>query len=183
MPSKQKILAELEESRADVLRYLDTLPEAAWDVAENGNWSPAVIAAHVASVEAATLTGLRRAEAEEGPHRKLTFRERVLGIPPALIRYPLIKVEAPSWVRPEGTPTREEVKRKLLAVRRELLTYLASRSDDDLDSLAVRHPFFGWMSAAHLLRLLAAHDARHLVQMRRAVEEALKKPRARAVAA
>ena len=70
-----------------------------------------------------------------------------------------------------------------MTTRRNLLAYLDTRSDEALNGLAVRHPFFGWMSAAHLLRLLAAHDARHLTQMRRAVEANLKKPRARAVAA
>lgn len=183
MPSKPKILAELEESRSAILRYLDAIPEAAWDGAEPGTWSPAQIADHIARVEEATSTGLHRAESEAGPRRQLTFRERFMAVPPLAVRIPLLKVDAPSWVRPEAVPTFEEAKRKLVTARRNLMAYLDSRGEAELNGLAVRHPFFGWMSAAHLLRLLAAHDARHLIQLRRAVEQNLKKPRARAVAA
>ena len=183
MPSKKQILAELEAARAEVLQYVDSLPEDLWEATLPGSWSPAQIVAHLAMVDAATLTGARRAEGGEGPRRELSFRERFLAIPPALIRFPVIRVQAPSWVRPESAPSREEAKRKLVAGRRELLAFVEGRSEDELNGLAIRHPFFGWMSAAHGLRLLAAHDLRHLTQMRSLVQQVLKVPRTRAVAA
>lgn len=183
MPPKQQILVELESARAAVLDFVSSLADDLWTESAPQTWSPAQIVAHLAMVDTATLTAIRRGESGEGPRRKLTFRERYLAIPPVAIRYPVIKVEAPSWVRPESTASRDEALRKIATSRRDLLAFLESHSQEDLDRLAVRHPFFGWMSAAHGLRLLAAHDRRHLTQMRRVVAQTSKKPRARAVAA
>jgi hypothetical protein len=181
--SKKAILAELDSARAEVLEYARSLPDELWNESEGRAWSPARIVAHLAMVDAATLTGLRRAESGDSPRHQLTFRERFLAIPPAAVRHPVMKVRAPSWVRPEADPSREEALRMIAARRRELLAFVETHSEAELHALAVRHPFFGWMSALHGLRLLAAHDRRHLTQMRRAVRQTSKKPRARAVAA
>jgi len=182
VPSKKQILTELESARTELLAYVRSLPDDVWSESEERAWSPAQIVAHLAMVDAATLTVMRRAESSEG-RRKLTFRERHFAVPPAAVRHPMIKVQAPSWVRPEGNPSREEALRLIAARRRDLLAFLQDRSEEDLEGLAVRHPFFGWMSALHGLRLLAAHDSRHLTQMRRAIRQLARKPRARAVAA
>jgi len=183
MPPKKQILVELESAREAVLDSVRSLPADLWDDSEPQTWSPALIIAHLTMVDAATLTAMRRGEGAEGPPRKLTFRQRFLAIPPAAVRIPVMKVTAPSWVRPESTTSRDEALRKIASTRRELLAFIEGHSDQDLQRLAVRHPFFGWMSAAHGLRLLAAHDRRHLTQIRRVVAQTSKKPRARAVAA
>lgn len=183
MPPKKQILVELESARAAVLEYVRSLADDLWTESEPQTWSPAQIVAHLAMVETATLTAMRRAEGGEGPRRKLTFRERYLAIPPSAIQHAFVKVTAPSWVRPEAAMSPDEALRKIASARRELLAFLETHNQKDLDRLAVRHPFFGWMSASHGLRLLAAHDRRHLSQMRRVVAQTSKKPRARAVAA
>ena len=183
MPSKKQILVELESARTAVLEYVRSLPEDLWEESDPPAWSPALIVAHLVMVDAATLTSFRRAESGEEPRRRLTLRERFLAVPPVAVRHALMKVTAPSWVRPESTSSREEALRKIASTRRELLAFIDSRSERELNRLAVRHPFLGWMSAAHGLRMLAAHDLRHLTQMRRVVRQAAKEPRTRAVAA
>jgi hypothetical protein len=134
-------------------------------------------------VDAATLTVLERAESDDMPRRELTFRERFLPVPPGAVRHAVLKLTAPSWVIPESTASRSESLRQLDDTRRELLAFVESRSQKHLDNLAVRHPFVGWMSASHGLRLLAAHDLRHLTQMRRMVAQTSKNPRVRELAA
>lgn len=183
MPTKKQILVELESARAAVLEFVRSLADDLWTESAPQTWSPAQIVAHLAMVDTATLTAIRRGESSDGPRRQLTFRERYLAIPPSAIQHPFVKVTAPSWVRPESAVSRDEALRKIATARRELLAFLETHSQEELERLAVRHPFFAWMSASHGLRLLAAHDRRHLTQMRRLVAQTAKKPRARAVAA
>ena len=183
MPPKKQILAELDSARAAVLEYVRSLPDALWEESEPPGWSPAQIVAHLVMVDAATLTSFSRAESGEEPRRRLTLRERFLAVPPAAVRHALMKVTAPSWVRPESTTSLDEAVRRITSIRRELIAFVESRSDQELQRLAVRHPFLGWMSASHGLRLLAAHDRRHLTQMHRVVRQTAKNPRTRAVAA
>jgi hypothetical protein len=136
-----------------------------------GTWSGIEILVHLALVEDSVLRLLAPGSADRpvrlvgGPLpsllRVLPCRLRLL-----LLERRLGRAAAPAMVRPTEVPEREEVQRRLDAVRAASRTALDADDPLRLARLQRTHAVLGVMDGLEWLEFIAAHDRRHATQLR-----------------
>ncbi len=124
-------------------------------------WSAPECIEHVVAVEERYLIWMKDAAAE-APRRDAEREFRLFN----LARSRLIKLEAPEAVRPRGRfRTFEEAIEEFQAARNRSIAW-AREKGVALYSIGVRHPRFGLLSGAEVVKLMDAHARRHAEQMR-----------------
>ena len=166
MPLKQRVALELERSHATVRAVLGAIPDAQWPVSHAG-WSPAETAHHLLLTGQMFLQGARTVISRGPAARRVGVFGRFISAPVALVRYRTVRVKAPESVMPHGPlPQRHQLMAQLESLWRETAEFIDGRTDDELRTLAMRHPFFGWTPMGKMFRIMAAHELRHLDQLR-----------------
>lgn len=166
MPLKARIARELEDSHDHVRSVLGAIPDSQWPVSHAG-WSPAETAHHLLLTGQTFLQGARTVISRGPAARRVGIFRRFVSAPVALVRYRLVRVKAPGSVMPHGAvPQRHELMAQLESLWRETAEFIEGRTDAELRTLAMRHPFFGWTPMGKMFRMMAAHQRRHLDQLR-----------------
>lgn len=124
-------------------------------------WSLLEILEHVAMVESNRLKGA----ATENPSEETKIAE------PDFIANAMRdrsrKVKAPSFLLPAGKiDTAEAALAEIDEIRRDLLNWLKTVSEEKLAETTIPHPMLGPMTRAGWLVFVAEHSARHLEQMK-----------------
>jgi len=142
-----RLLMQLESLK---LVLGNATPEALRTRPRSGKWSAHENLAHLVQHHHATIARIRRILAEDRPE---------------LPRYSAEK--DPDWPTLAAENT-EEVLRKLLAARQDMLALTAGLSSEQASRIGV-HPAFGPMTLAEWLDFFLIHEAHHLyVAMTRA---------------
>ncbi len=153
-------------------KFIDTLtglsPEQASALPEGETWSVAQIAEHVAIVENGMARIceklLKEAQAKGKTSDGTTFISdnfRAKGAEVAVI-----KLEAPTMVKPAGNSTVAESLAKMDETNAKFNELRPLFDTCDCSDLKFPHPYFGDISAAEWLTLAGGHKARHLKQIR-----------------
>lgn len=179
MPQKSRILAELEQSRRELLAVLAQIPPERWGAKPSGakagrpgdeGWSPGQIAHHLLLAANQFLAGGKKVTGMGAKARRLGLVRRALSAPVAMVRYPFLKAKAPAPVKPTGGK-KEEALFKLAQAWKATDQFIESCTEEDLKTLGMRHPLFGWTPMGKMFRMMAAHELRHTAQLRRSLPE------------
>jgi hypothetical protein len=159
---RDQLLAHLNAGRGEFLAAVEGMTdEQAAAKPADGGWSALECVEHVAIAEALLL---RRMETQSVASEEELSREREAGLY-ARLATRTHKVEAPEFVRPKGRyPTLGEAVGAFLDAREQTVRWLES-CGFDLRRRAVEHPALGPVSAYEFLLIMAAHPARHALQI------------------
>lgn len=157
------IASSFEEALARFRARLSALsPEAAERVPNDGGWSPAQIAWHVAAVNksfASIIDGtFPVAKPAPGDFIERVWEQIGAGVP--------AKADAPSRVQPEGSVTQQEALEKLSATAEHLRAALRGL-DADRARMTIDAPYVGRLSLYQVGEWAAVHLIRHNKQMKR----------------
>ena len=140
-------------------------------------WSPLQILQHLCLIDEQLCAFFRRKRAQQDydpPPR--TLRSRVLAsfVDP-ILRLPL-KVKSPKMVdvsqdHPARLPDLQTLAHGLRSSRMALLEEMRRAPDAWSKKLPWRHPFLGGMSVNDTAKFIAAHQARHVRQFKRALAQ------------
>lgn len=173
VPQKGRILGELQQSRRELLAVLAQIPPERWSAKQHSGhegWSPAEIAHHLLLAANQFLAGGKKVTSMGAKARRLGVVRRTLSAPIALVRYPFMKAKAPAPVRPTGGK-KEEALFQLAQAWKATDQFIETCSEEDLKTLGMRHPLFGWTPMGKMFRMMAAHELRHTAQLRRSLSE------------
>ena len=156
------LIANLESGRRDFLDATrDISLEQAAAKPSPGCWSVLECVEHVVTVEDRYLGWISNGT-EIAPHRNAEKETRLF----TTIRNRLTKVEAPEPVRPWGRyKALDEALAEFQAVRDRSVQMVKKRGES-LYSIGAKHPFFGDLNGAELVRLIDGHASRHADQIR-----------------
>jgi uncharacterized damage-inducible protein DinB len=158
-PAVEKLAA----SERDFLRAADAISAVDWrQPPVTGGWSAAELVAHLCQVERGVLAYANRV-IQKNP-RPVSFYRR-FHIPLAIVKWRLIRRNAPSAPDPAALAGKESMIAELRSVRERTLEFLEETRQRDLRGYVWRHPLLGQLNFYGWFRFVAAHQARHTGQM------------------
>lgn len=157
-------LDALASEREALLTRLAPLPtDRLRDRPDASTWSVLQIVEHLIQAEEYCLLGHLPADHLE--HRRRTLLQRLAYEVVVLILRSPIRVSTPvDDMDPRGTATLEELTRRW-RVSQSRLREITLHVQDPRRDAVFRHPVAGPMSPAQAIRMLAAHQARHIGQI------------------
>jgi DinB family protein len=178
-PDLQELATDLEKAdrTADTLVQDLTDEQFHWRPDEGRRWSIALCLDHLATANTVYGEAIRTA-IESARHNGWTRqgaiaptiagRMFVRSLEPPVKR----KSQAPAKIRPRGTDDRVEIMRRYHAAHRDIGTLIESCASIDVNRATFQNPFVPLvrMRVGTGLRVIAAHDRRHLWQAQRVTE-------------
>ncbi len=170
-PRLAAVVAFADDTRTELLAAVDAIPLPLREArpTEQG-WSVAEVLEHLSRVEKgiAKLVALKVGEMQMQPEPPREGAEMV-PVDPAkfdLVKTPSVRLTAPDRVAPLGEMSAEDARTALLETRGVLLDQL--HAGDGLAYSGVRHPhpFLGELDLYEWVYFIAAHERRHLAQIR-----------------
>ncbi|RBP07808.1 DinB family protein [Rossellomorea aquimaris] len=150
----------IEDIRSDLLNSVSDLTNDDMNKRlEEGRWTIMQVLDHLylmeRSLTKAIQSTLAKGEEQEVPSKPIHYTvDRST------------KVDAPPFVVPtEESLTFQEVKDKLNASRKDLLTFLYTTSKGELQKKAYPHPIFGLIRLDEWVPFIGYHEKRHLEQI------------------
>jgi uncharacterized damage-inducible protein DinB len=177
--SVAEIFDEIDNTRARLTETVSGLSEAELNFrpAETA-WSAAQLVEHLAKTEASLVPLvfrlLKNAEADGKPSDGTFDPPLSLVAEHAMVKD--VKLQAPQMIRPvEDSESRVPLAESLakLAETRETIRSLRPRVEAvDSGKTAFPHPFIGKMNLCQWLAFIGLHEARHLAQIEKIIEQA-----------
>ena len=160
------IIEDLARAQSELLRAADTVPVDRWKTrpAEEGRWPAGELVGHVSAIERAILN--RAGKLLEKPPEPVPFFQAVSCSDDVRgsTREP---AQTTGHARTQGGPQKEEMlAAELRGVRERTLAFIEKTRGGDLSKHRMAHPFLGSLNAYQWLQFLAAHEKRHMKQMR-----------------
>ena len=171
-PRLTEVVDYLQRERADLLAYVQSLPESVLNQSPNSAaWSVAETLEHLAKIESGAgrlISTLLKQAIAEG---KSTESETSVidCIDQHRIDEGVQKIDAPDFVKPADGVAAEKSLETLQASRIRVIEAIHKASGWDLGSVSYPHPFFGLMTGYQWIVLIGKHEERHLKQMKEAV--------------
>jgi len=171
---RDRAIAYLEETKADILNSTATLSEAQWRMKPSAEaWSPADCVEHLAIVEAHLLRQIQ--DLAKGP----AAAEEVLAATPGkedvivkLVPSRGRKVTAPEGARPANRfPNADELRAHFTEVRDRTILYVRT-TKDPIRQRAFNHMIFGPLDGYQWIIFCGAHTERHRKQLEEALASA-----------
>lgn len=159
--------SKLEASRALLLAELERFGEADFGRRPApGAWSAGHVTEHLARVDHGMTRGIGAALAGKlaieprwsDPLTRLLYHSGL---------YTVIRVRTSPAMDPAEAAPRAEALAKLASTRTALLAALDGADPAELLRHRLRHPIFGPLPMAHMLRFVAYHEVRHAKQLGR----------------
>ena len=162
----EKEIKIIEDIRSEVLNSVsDLTDEQLNEELEDGRWTIMQVLDHLYLMER-SLTKTIQLTFEKGEEQEVESKP---------VHYTVdrsTKVDAPPFVVPtEDKLTLQEMREKLAASRKDLLTFLETTSKEALQRKAYPHPIFGKIRLDEWVPFIGYHEKRHLEQ----IEELKKK--------
>lgn len=166
--TKSILIDQFEQAHMDLIRYVQTLPDAAYLYSYAGKWTAGQQIAHIILCLQVTGKALLPADVIEQRFGKIdrpemTFEELV-GYYQAGLRD---GGKAPERFLPPATGIEQriqlhtELTELLVSIRQQLMTY----SEEEMSSLSLPHPFLGKLSIRELFYLMTYHAGHHQRQI------------------
>ncbi|MBI3404463.1 MAG: DinB family protein [Acidobacteria bacterium] len=172
--SRVAAISELLKRTAAALRSVaDQVPADKWQQQpKSGGWSAAEIIAHLTMVEDAA-TG-KAAKVVKHPPNPLSFRDRVMKAPAALVRTfvvgRIVRRQTPIPLDPQLLSDKESMLARYADRRKQTLSLLEESGTKNLAAYYWKHPFFGNLDYYTWFRLIGWHEMRHTKQIREIVD-------------
>jgi hypothetical protein len=136
-----------------------------------GHWNALEVLEHVGLVEQAVVGILLQAPSEPAPRLvRGLLPAAIRSLPPrwrlALVANRFGKAEAPRVTRPRGGHDFERLQHELESTRRATFAAIEGSEVPQLASIRRAHAVLGDMNGLEWLDFVAAHDRRHLAQIR-----------------
>ncbi len=169
-PRIAELLAELEQSRRELLSVVQALPESQRDAAPVGDaWSVSQILEHLSIVEDSggrLISKLMKQAQEAGAFE--SDASSVLGSLDAFgFEDQTRRIEAPDMVCPKSGLTTAQALERMQAVRERLVEKLLQGSGLALGTVSFPHPIFGPLNGYQWILTIAKHERRHMAQITR----------------
>lgn len=177
-PRLARALERLERSRAQMLDLLQQHSEAVTLGRPGpGRWSALEVLDHAQLVERSVLRLLASPPPEMPPRLNPALWSRMVRTLPARLRLWTLahrfgKAEAPAMVRPKSVLSRREVFEQAAESRLATRRFMAESLPARLAGVQRVHPVLGQFDGFEWLEFLAAHEERHLGQLRDALRAA-----------
>jgi hypothetical protein len=169
VPTLELILRKLTTAQQRLLQSADTVPAQHWKTRPHDDrWSAAELVAHLILVERGVVSAADRIS-QKMP-RRFSFFKR-LHLPIRLVEARVLRQKAPASVSPEMVDEKETMLAGLREMRERTLAFLEETRGRDLGQYRWRHPFLGSFDMYEWFEFVAAHQARHVKQMREIVTE------------
>lgn len=168
MKRLEPILDFLNSSRTRFIATAEEIPDCKWlESPAAGVWSAAEIAAHVATIEEAIITGCRKSLGK-APHPVL-LRKRIH--PPFFLTlWRGKKVRSTIATPAERIGGRATAYQVIATVREASFAFIDEHRDRDLSAYRFPHPIFGSLNLYDWYRFIGYHELRHRKQIRELVE-------------
>lgn len=167
--TKSILLDQFEQAHVDLISYVQTLPDDAYQYSYAGKWTAGQQMAHVILCLRVTGKALMPADVIEQRFGKIdrpemTFEE--------LVSYYQAGLrdggKAPERFLPPATGIEQRIQLNteltdlLASIRGQLMTY----SEEEISSLSLPHPFLGKLSIRELFYLMTYHAGHHQRQIK-----------------
>ena len=164
VPSLATIVENLARAQRELLRAAEAVPEDQWKTRPaEGRWSAGEMIGHLSAVERAILS--RADKLLQKPPKSPPFFKR-FHVPMMFVETRVIRRKAPVTLGPKVVREKEEMLAELRGVRERTLAFIEETRGRDLSKYRMAHPFLGSLNAYQWLQFLAAHEKRHMKQMR-----------------
>lgn len=139
------------------------------------SWTITELVEHLAKTEASLVPLvfrlLKNAEADENAAKS----DGTINPPISLVeqreKASTMKMQAPEMIRPEGAATIAESLEKLAGSRATISNLRPRLEAVDSSATAFPHPFFGKLNLYQWLAFIGLHEARHLAQIEKILEQ------------
>jgi hypothetical protein len=157
------IVAKLAKAQNAFFHAADAIPCGQWTARPGDEkWSAGEVATHLILVEQAIVEGARKVSRKTP--RAIPLLKRV-HLPMSLAEIRVVKLNAPPYLNPTQSGTKEETLGKLRAAREDTLAFLKETQQRDLSAYRWRHPFLGMLNTYEWFEMIAAHQIRHAKQV------------------
>ncbi|MEP7381563.1 MAG: DinB family protein [Gemmatimonadota bacterium] len=174
-PRLADLLAHADQTRAELLAFLDTIPEAPFGATrDDGAWCPAQHAAHLHLVEASSLRALFRAfrkARSEGLGDETESSSLVGALDDTDLVAGSKKLVAPDFTQPAEAPDRATVRERLSTSRAGLHAWAAEADGFALAQVHFPHPALGTLNLYEWVAMIDGHERRHLRLMQAQLAE------------
>lgn len=169
-PRMIEVATYLAETRAELVRAAESVPEAQWNVAPaDGAWSAAQIVDHLRIVEHGIVRLFQKVVPDACAAGHPAESETASVLDQAFIGKVADRsrrITAPPRVVPAAAPARAAGLAAMSAEREALLAALAPADGLALGTLQWEHPALGPLDLYRWLQFVGAHEVRHAAQMR-----------------
>ncbi len=165
VPSElDSVLAKMSQAHSAFLRAADAIPSESWKTKpSDGRWSAAEVVAHLTMVERAVIEKADRVS--QNSPKKIPFFKKI-HLPMALVERRLVRRKSPVPIDPVLLGDKEAMLARLREVRERSLAFLGETRNRDLRQYSWKHAAIGMLNTYGWMRFVAAHEARHMKQMR-----------------
>jgi hypothetical protein len=146
------------------LRAADAIPSAQWTTKPNAKkWSAAEVVAHLVMVERAVIGGADRVIQKSPKFVKPWKRAH---LPLWLVEVRVVRRRSTIPLDPTLIGNKEEMLGELRNTRERVLAFLAETRNRNLSAYRWSHAFLGSLNVYEWFEMIAAHQVRHMKQMR-----------------
>jgi hypothetical protein len=159
-----KPIENLARAQSELLSAADAVPADRWETRPAaGRCSAGELVGHRSAIERAIVS--RAGKLMQKPPKSVPFFKR-FHVPMMFVEVRVLRRKAPVPLEPQVVGEKEEMLGELRGVRERKLAFIEETKGRDLSKYRKPHPSLGSLNAYQWLQFLAAHEKRHIKQMR-----------------